>query len=324
MAHLLEPVGLSEVDNDIYVVLLDADDDVHVDQLHAKVGCTPEQALASINALADHGLASRSRFSEPVYRAIAPELAIPHLIDLRRRDLIGLQARVDELAQQARARGIGRQPVVEWISGDRIQMDVFERLRNEAESEVLAIDAPPYLAGGSRPNDAEFHALARGVSYRVVYHPDSLNDARNRGVLEQFLDSGEEARLLAEAFPKMAIFDRRIAIVIASGSRPDPNARLLVHPSSLLDLLVTHFETLWSQAAPLTPGEAPSNEISGRDRDLLALLASGMKDRGIAETLGVTERTVGRRIAELMTRLNADTRFLAGVRAVQRGWIPAS
>ena len=64
-----------------------------------------------------------------------------------------------------------------------------------------------------------------------------------------------------------------------------------------------------------------TDEITARDRELLTLLAAGMKDREIACTMGVTERTVGRRVTELMERLDAVTRFRAGVRAAHRGWI---
>jgi DNA-binding NarL/FixJ family response regulator len=50
-------------------------------------------------------------------------------------------------------------------------------------------------------------------------------------------------------------------------------------------------------------------------------MASGMKDRTLARALGVTERTVGRRLTELMAELGVETRFQAGVQAARRGWL---
>ena len=41
----------------------------------------------------------------------------------------------------------------------------------------------------------------------------------------------------------------------------------------------------------------------------------------IARKLGISLRTVRRRMAELMSDLGADTRFQAGVEAVRRGWL---
>ena len=54
---------------------------------------------------------------------------------------------------------------------------------------------------------------------------------------------------------------------------------------------------------------------------LLRQLLSGAKDEQIARTMGLSLRTVRRRIAELMIELGADTRFQAGAEAVRRGWL---
>ncbi|MGH3714394.1 MAG: helix-turn-helix domain-containing protein [Micromonosporaceae bacterium] len=67
------------------------------------------------------------------------------------------------------------------------------------------------------------------------------------------------------------------------------------------------------------PGEAGGP--SDRDRQLLAMLAAGMKDRATARALGVTERTVTRRITQLMQHLGAETRFQAALQAARRGWL---
>ena len=56
-------------------------------------------------------------------------------------------------------------------------------------------------------------------------------------------------------------------------------------------------------------------------RLLLEQLARGAKDEQIARTLGLSLRTVRRRVADLMDDLGAGSRFQAGVEAVRRGWI---
>jgi len=48
----------------------------------------------------------------------------------------------------------------------------------------------------------------------------------------------------------------------------------------------------------------------------------GHADEGIAERLGVSPRTARRIASEPMDRLDARSRFEAGVRAVQRGRLP--
>ena len=49
-------------------------------------------------------------------------------------------------------------------------------------------------------------------------------------------------------------------------------------------------------------------------RALLALLGSGAKDETIARELGLSERTLRRRSADLLRRLGAANRFQAGAR----------
>ena len=74
------------------------------------------------------------------------------------------------------------------------------------------------------------------------------------------------------------------------------------------------------------PGIAvPVSELSGpRSSErtfILRQLQSGSKDEQIARTMGLSLRTVRRRIAELMIELGADTRFQAGAEAARRGWL---
>ena len=56
-------------------------------------------------------------------------------------------------------------------------------------------------------------------------------------------------------------------------------------------------------------------------RFLLQQLATGAQDEQIARTLGISLRTVRRRVSDVMTEVGADTRFQAGVEAARRGWI---
>jgi len=100
---------------------------------------------------------------------------------------------------------------------------------------------------------------------------------------------------------------------------------VVVHPSALLEALGALFESLWARALPLPlPGEelATEDRPSREEARLLALLTTGLPDVVIARQLGLSYRTYQRRLRELLSRLGAETRFQAGVRAVLLGWIP--
>lgn len=103
---------------------------------------------------------------------------------------------------------------------------------------------------------------------------------------------------------------------------------LVVHASPLLDILVNLFERYWersSQVAPDLSHSGPtavcSTRVTPLNVRLLGLLDAGLTDRAVAIQLGLSMRTVQRRVRALMDRTGVDTRFRLGAEAVQRGWI---
>ncbi|MFI6354228.1 LuxR C-terminal-related transcriptional regulator [Streptomyces sp. NPDC050743] len=85
------------------------------------------------------------------------------------------------------------------------------------------------------------------------------------------------------------------------------------------------FEACWRQATPVFGSEAQETEddldLSATDRALLHLLHAGLKDETTCRQLGLSERTLRRRITDLTARLGATSRFQAGAQAVRRGWL---
>ncbi|HVS63370.1 MAG TPA: helix-turn-helix transcriptional regulator [Thermoanaerobaculia bacterium] len=75
------------------------------------------------------------------------------------------------------------------------------------------------------------------------------------------------------------------------------------------------------------PDEAPSapkNDappLSARQREVLALVAQGLSNREIGQRLFVSELTVKRHVADILTRLEVPTRAAAAALAMQRGWL---
>src|SRR5690606_39837840 len=65
----------------------------------------------------------------------------------------------------------------------------------------------------------------------------------------------------------------------------------------------------------------PPPELTTRERELLTLLSAGNTDESAAAQLGVSVRTVRRMVADIMDRLGARSRFQAGVKAADRGWL---
>lgn len=65
----------------------------------------------------------------------------------------------------------------------------------------------------------------------------------------------------------------------------------------------------------------PDSSLSGREREVLGLLAQGKSNREIATHLGITEGTVKCHVSVILMRLNASDRTQAVVTALKRGLI---
>jgi DNA-binding CsgD family transcriptional regulator len=88
----------------------------------------------------------------------------------------------------------------------------------------------------------------------------------------------------------------------------------------LVSLVRELFEQFWARGAAL-PSTGPVPPTAGDVRPVLELLQLGLKDETIARQLGVSLRTVRRRIAMVMDEVGATTRFQAGIEAARRGLI---
>lgn len=218
---------------------------------------------------------------------------------------------------------------LELVRGLDQARDVADQLQYRAETAVLCFDREPYFSqsrGDIAPAQPE--VSARGIKYRVVYQQRALDDPLVMAAVRQSLELGEEARTYPNVPMRMLIADHSLAVVVLPyGTDPTDQGptdvdALVVHPSALLDALVRTFEAIWQLAVPV--GRLTADSEDGdlpEHRLLLRLLATGVTDASIARELGVSERTVHRRVTRLQQLLGANSRFLLGVQAVKRGWI---
>jgi DNA-binding NarL/FixJ family response regulator len=93
-----------------------------------------------------------------------------------------------------------------------------------------------------------------------------------------------------------------------------------VRAPALVALVRELFEQFWTRGAAL-PSTRPVPPTADDVRPVLELLQLGLKDETIARQLGVSLRTVRRRIAMVMDEVGATTRFQAGIEAARRGLI---
>ncbi|MBO4204625.1 helix-turn-helix transcriptional regulator [Micromonospora echinofusca] len=168
---------------------------------------------------------------------------------------------------------------------------------------------------------AELAALSRGIRVRTIYPPTDLAHPAIRRRVEAKIRAGGAVRTIATASPRLFVFDRSVAVLLDEQG-PGPDNALLVRETALVRTVNSLFESWWAlarDAEPLLAGS--SEELSVQDKIMLRLLGDGLKDETVAKRLGVSVRTVRRKVSDVLQRLPADSRFQAGVRAVRRGWI---
>lgn len=160
-------------------------------------------------------------------------------------------------------------------------------------------------------------AVASGRRARAIYPVRAL--AEVPAVLEARVEIGEDVRVLPIIPTRLLVIGTTHAIL------PDPlgeitTPRMMVRQRGLVEALALLFEELWERASPVVEYERGAKGDEPR-RQLLHQLAAGAQDEQIARRLGLSLRTVRRRVAEVMAELGVDSRFQAGVEACRRGWL---
>lgn len=331
---MLAELGLSDLQEQVYLELLHGRVDSAVGLAAALAVGLPE-VRAAVAGLAEHGLVRTSSNGTGGLRAAPPDLAVDALLLQRLAHLQRARLRLPEWAAQhlpATGRptpGDAAGEVVETAVGAAAITDLFVRFQRSAQQEIRAFDSPPY----SLPNDqnyTELEALDRGVAYRVVYDRSALELPHAVAQIAAYVGSGEQARVSAGIPLKLGVADRQIAML---QHFPDPRIgqprALLVRGTAWVDVCLALFNEVWERALPLSFGRsaAAAEQVqdptgpAASDIHMLSLLLSGMSDRAVAAQLGVSLRTVQRRVRELMDLTGTRTRMQLGWYAANRGWL---
>jgi len=227
------------------------------------------------------------------------------------------------LAKAYAERGAREVDFVEVLKDADEVISAFEEMQSQAKAEIRALDPGSYLSPQPEASPAQPPALARGVGYRVVYDSSLLQTELGFASVQESIAVGEQARAFPGVPLKLVIADSDRALIAVPTVTGGNVVALLIHPSVLLSALVELFEAFWRMAVSITPGgqQDSHEEPTTATRRLMALLSAGLTDESIARELGVSERTVHRRVSRLQQLLGAQTRFQLGVQASRRGWL---
>jgi DNA-binding Lrp family transcriptional regulator len=214
----------------------------------------------------------------------------------------------------------GDHVVIEAMPYDDV-VPLLQQLAESSNGDLLWLRPDQWRIEAGRQVDRWVKPLlAAGRQSRVIYPARVLEVAPE--VVRARADVGEKVRVLATVPARMAIFGSFAAVIHEDWHAVEGRLMVIRQPS-LVEMATMLFEHLWDRALNV-PGFEVANlsaELLGSRRLLLDQLARGAKDEQIARSLGLSLRTVRRRVAAIMDELGADSRFQAGVEAVRRGWI---
>ena len=329
---MLVPLGVSQTDEELYRALLRTPGS-SATQLAAAAGLSLAQVRAGLARMVAMRLVQRRGGRPAVFLPAPPDIAITALVNQRQTDLDRARLAVPELLAEYQRSNAASRPgsLLEVLTGPDVGHRRFRELQAAATQELLIFDRVSNRRVTGRVEvEAEAPMLSRGVRCRGIYETSSLGIPGRLPHIRRLGRLGEQSRVTPRLPMKMAICDRRLAMLpLFADEESMMETVVLVGPSNLLDALVEVFEVYWRYSVPIVsggqspPGSGPPDRsgtgLSTEEREVLDLLTTGLKDEAIARQLGTSMRTTRRRIASLLGKLGVATRFQAGVEARRRG-----
>lgn len=324
-------LGLSEMEELIYDWLL-THSGASVSEVAQAHLLTPGKAQRLLNAIEAKGLVTRTPERPRRYQSVAPDIALRALALRGQESLQQAEVEIQRLQDKsAQYKGqTEHEQIVELITSHEAERQIFEQLHRAARHEILAMSRSPMrvskldVSAREKNKTQSETRIGAGVRYRGIVDAGFLSVPGATGRVRDDIKAGEEVRVFPHLPFKMVFADHRIALIPLNLEQIE-SPSLLIRSSALLDALYALFEMLWERATPISPTRTglkepvgASSKTSAESGDLTALLAAGLNDKTIAGELGLSMRTLTRRVLDLMQSLDARTRFQAGWQAALR------
>jgi DNA-binding CsgD family transcriptional regulator/sugar-specific transcriptional regulator TrmB len=277
------------------------------------------EEVAGVSATAD---------MTPRYRACDPATALAEHVRRRAQHLQRAQQYAESLAATRLAPPGETMPGLRLLpSANDVQAwrrELFHRAQSRVSIFNTGSESPTLM---SELIDASEEAIGRGIEVRVMLDrtslvPDVLTALRTARGTQQI------TRVVGLLPMEMILADAGMCFIpVTPEDHQVSCGGVLSGRTSLIEAASRIFDLYWKLGLPVSmagtqhvarpPGAVPTPH----ELQLLALVAAGVKDEVIADRLGLSQRTLSRRLADLMGRLGAQTRFQAGFLAARHGWL---
>ncbi|HEX5427939.1 MAG TPA: hypothetical protein VFX00_06430 [Pedococcus sp.] len=257
-------------------------------------------------------------FADPLQRLQGILARDERRLDARRHDIAeARQALLQLVSSFASPDAVRGTPVWEVVAAE-LASDLVRHLlattTDVVRSSVLSLDVGPGL---DRDSIIEGQGYLRSGRFRqrTLYPMDVMETPAGRQWVRSWGLVGEVQRLSLAPPSDFAIFDDDAVMAVATWGDAATDYVLIREPM-IVAAFTALFERSFERALPVAGEQAEGDAATG-DLQLLRLLGRGLKDESIARYLGVSLRTVRRRVAHLMDVHAAETRFQLGVAAAR-------
>lgn len=161
--------------------------------------------------------------------------------------------------------------------------------------------------------------LNRGVAVRHVFAPKTLTRQSVKRYAEDVARCGAEVRIAGPDLRDTIVVDKQVALVWGQLDQVQEEC-LSIQDNILLDGLHKLFTSVWASSSEFASYQRWfGDDADGAVLDVALLLGSGMKDDTAAKRLDMSVRTYRRHVSVIMRRLDAKSRFQAGLRMAGLG-----
>jgi DNA-binding CsgD family transcriptional regulator len=259
--------------------------------------------------------------------AVPPQLALQPLAAQRLALLEQAKSEIARLSWEYQCRqGVDVDSSIDVIRSPTEAWRCFQQFQSLLQHQFRGFDTPPYVNPEVGLNQGELDALGRGVTYRVVYARASIDRPGGLETLETYHRAGELARVTVELPFKVSIHDDELAMLTYGADSPERFTAMVIRPSPILTALNELFEYVWRSATPVQLQSGASgcvgSALSPADLRLVTLLSVGFKDEAVGRQLGISERTVQRRLHRLLETFRVRSRQQLLLLLAQQGRLP--
>jgi DNA-binding CsgD family transcriptional regulator len=196
---------------------------------------------------------------------------------------------------------------------------LFERIQDEfacAARDLETWSQPEARAAVG----ARRHAIGKDFTIRKLLSPVALTTESSRDHLTSLSQNGAQVRITGTPLPHETIILDRRTMILAGPDSPTGREYTVTTSATLVGGVYALFDAAWQNATPYESYLTGAMPLVDTDaRTILRALGEGLTDESAARRLGLSLRTYRRRVADLMRKLDADSRFQAGHRAAELG-----